>query len=273
MEQDDRRAFVHSIHLAGQDFRIHDSEHVCVDLHTLLFAGRHLSSKPFEDRLAQPRLELVDLAFQEPPHDPWQGVLHDILPPGLQREVGIEFAQLVDRHRFRCFRSEGVVHATDSVHPWILTRLPCLSGILRQMVYLLLGVLGTRFLHELIRSVEHVLDDGGFRQAFLHTLPRSKVLALVDDHDLDRARVLLVALRCGHRMADLLVDVLRLTRFEQILPGTANLLLERGPGTGGGAQDAVKARAAGRIVSCHTVDGVLQRLLLAVLVAVPCRRL
>mmetsp|Transcript_13882 Transcript_13882/g.38395 ORF Transcript_13882/g.38395 Transcript_13882/m.38395 type:complete len:210 (+) Transcript_13882:619-1248(+) len=129
MQHDDWRPFLHGIRLHCQNFRIHNTQDVRINLHTFLFPCGNLRRHTLEHTVAKPVFELIGPSLQEPLHNLWQGVFHHVTFPIIQSEFGIQFAQFLYGNGFGSFGSECVVYARNSINPRILTSFPSLPCV------------------------------------------------------------------------------------------------------------------------------------------------
>mmetsp|Transcript_12756 Transcript_12756/g.36420 ORF Transcript_12756/g.36420 Transcript_12756/m.36420 type:complete len:303 (+) Transcript_12756:1544-2452(+) len=249
MQQNDRTALVDIVRLARQDFRVHNGQHVRVDLHPLLLPGADLGRQPVVHGLSQPRLELLDASLQEQLHNVRQRILHDVVLPTLEGELRIELPQLPHGDGKLRLGRQGVVHRRRAVHPRILRRFPRLLRVLADVFELLLG-LGRAglFVHDL-GLAEDVLNDGSIAQPPLHPLPRPQMFLLVNDHDGRRSLVLvgggivvfgnLAVGQISDGIVNALVDALRLAGVEEVRPRFGDDAEEGGGGIAGLVEEFV----------------------------------
>mmetsp|Transcript_8567 Transcript_8567/g.19848 ORF Transcript_8567/g.19848 Transcript_8567/m.19848 type:complete len:215 (-) Transcript_8567:420-1064(-) len=166
MQQNDGRSLVNFIRLTSQDFGIHDSQYVCIDLDSLFLSRHDLGGDSLVDTLPQMRFEILDLSLQEPLHDPREGVFDDVDPPIFQRKVRIQFPQFPNGHGVLRFGREGIIHTRDPVHPRILGCLPGLPSILGQVIDTLSHLLGTRLFIKLLTLFQNAYNKKKTRFGF-----------------------------------------------------------------------------------------------------------
>mmetsp|Transcript_8568 Transcript_8568/g.19854 ORF Transcript_8568/g.19854 Transcript_8568/m.19854 type:complete len:218 (-) Transcript_8568:334-987(-) len=217
MQQNDGRSLVNFIRLTSQDFGIHDSQYVCIDLDSLFLSRHDLGGDSLVDTLPQMRFEILDLSLQEPLHDPREGVFDDVDPPIFQRKVRIQFPQFPNGHGVLRFGREGIIHTRDPVHPRILGCLPGLPSILGQVIDTLSHLLGTRLFIKLLTLFQNALYNGSFSQSFLHSFPCCEIFTFINDHNFKRTIIGCcrggISFLGGHVM-DFLIDILALVGLQ-----------------------------------------------------------